>query len=147
MADIEQGFGSPAPGAPIQQQEPQTIFQRSSNPMSLVFLFLFRTLAIFFYFFGAAIFNNGSLGFVMIILMLAFDFWTVSDLLCRSTGRWMDLFMLIWLFSSFAVFKKRNGKLRFCRLKMSVVDCLLVFDGGMKFEKMDRMNGFLKVKK
>ena len=86
MTDIEQGLGTTVP-APQIQQEPQSIFQRSSNPMALIFLLLFRSLAIFFYVMGDLIFaNNASLTFVMIILMLSFDFWTVSMTMDMTMG-------------------------------------------------------------
>lgn len=61
----------------------QTVLQRSSHPVALIFQFLFRTLAVLMYLFGLFFTDNFIFVFVLCILLLAFDFWTVKNV----TGR------------------------------------------------------------
>jgi hypothetical protein len=51
----------------------------TSHPTALLFMLLFRSLAIGMYIFGWIFTSNFILAFVMIILFLAFDFWTVKN--------------------------------------------------------------------
>ena len=51
----------------------------TSHPTALLFLLLFRTGALVTYMFGWLFTSNFILSFVVIILLLAFDFWTVKN--------------------------------------------------------------------
>jgi Eukaryotic protein of unknown function (DUF846) len=62
----------------ITQQEP-TILSQSSHPTALIFMILFRSSAIFLYLFQSFISTDFVLILVLIILSLAFDFWTVKN--------------------------------------------------------------------
>ncbi|VVT56817.1 uncharacterized protein SAPINGB_P005304 [Magnusiomyces paraingens] len=67
--------------APVQQQ-PRTLFQRlseSSHPIALLFFLFFRLSALFIYIFGTLFTSNKVLLFVIIILLLAADFWNVKN--------------------------------------------------------------------
>ncbi|KXS13782.1 DUF846-domain-containing protein [Gonapodya prolifera JEL478] len=66
--------GGAAPGA-----EQQNIFQQSSHPTVLLFHLLFRTLAILFYVFLGTFSSSFVFVFVVTILALSFDFWTVKN--------------------------------------------------------------------
>ncbi|KAI8620438.1 hypothetical protein BC830DRAFT_1059255 [Chytriomyces sp. MP71] len=61
----------------------ESIFARSAHPTILFFHLFFRTLAIAFYMFGWLFTTNFVTSFVVIILLLSFDFWTVKNV----TGR------------------------------------------------------------
>jgi hypothetical protein len=50
-----------------------------SHPIALFFHLFFRTLALLMYFFGSWITDNVILHFVLCILLLSFDFWTVKN--------------------------------------------------------------------
>ncbi|KAI8361232.1 hypothetical protein B0O80DRAFT_153390 [Mortierella sp. GBAus27b] len=58
---------------------PPSILKQSSHPVCLIFHFLFRTAAICIYFFGDMFLHNFVLVFVLCVLMLVFDFWTVKN--------------------------------------------------------------------
>ncbi|KAI9145142.1 hypothetical protein BKA69DRAFT_1012681, partial [Paraphysoderma sedebokerense] len=55
----------------------------SSHPTALLFHILFRTAALLIYLLGTLIIDNFVLIFVICVLLLAFDFWTVKNV----TGR------------------------------------------------------------
>ncbi|KAG5513501.1 hypothetical protein PMAC_000933 [Pneumocystis sp. 'macacae'] len=57
----------------------QSIFRLSSHPIALFFFFLFRFLAILIYLFGFLIFRDFILVFILVVVFLAFDFWTVKN--------------------------------------------------------------------
>ncbi|KAI8586297.1 Golgi apparatus membrane protein TVP23 A [Geranomyces variabilis] len=61
----------------------QNIFQSSSHPTALFFHLAFRTGALLTYLLCSIFTSNFVLPFVLIILLLAFDFWTVKNV----TGR------------------------------------------------------------
>ncbi|KAH6568610.1 hypothetical protein BASA50_000427 [Batrachochytrium salamandrivorans] len=100
MSDRESFFNSGAQAAPhaggmaatgthhpvsdteAAQSEP-TILQQSSHPIALIFHIVFRTAALVTYMFSWLIVSDFILTFVIIILLLAFDFWTVKNV----TGR------------------------------------------------------------
>ena len=64
----------------IQMGEPQpTILQQSSHPTVLLFHLLFKALALFFYLFSYWIYRNYIFAFVLVMLSLAADFWTVKN--------------------------------------------------------------------
>jgi hypothetical protein len=66
--------------APIQERE-QNMFDRSSHPVALFFLLFFRTLAIASYLLASFLFPNSfAFAFVIIVLLLTFDFWTVKNI-------------------------------------------------------------------
>ncbi|KAJ3187975.1 Golgi apparatus membrane protein TVP23 A [Gaertneriomyces sp. JEL0708] len=58
----------------------QGIFQQSSHPTALFFHLFFRTAAILTYLFCWIFTDNFVLQFVIIVLLLAFDFWTVKNI-------------------------------------------------------------------
>lgn len=64
-------------------QAQQTLLQQSSHPTALIFHFLFRTAAIITYLLCRFFYDNFIFNFVIIVLLLAFDFWTVKNV----TGR------------------------------------------------------------
>jgi hypothetical protein len=53
------------------------------HPIALTFHLLFRTLAIFLFLFANIIYSSFIVGFVVIIILLSADFWTVKNV----TGR------------------------------------------------------------
>lgn len=64
----------------IQMGEPQpTILQQSSHPTVLLFHLLFKAMALTFYLFSYWIYQNYIFAFVLVILSLAADFWTVKN--------------------------------------------------------------------
>ncbi|KAG0292876.1 Golgi apparatus membrane protein TVP23 A [Linnemannia gamsii] len=56
-----------------------SLLKQSSHPVCLIFHFLFRIGAICTYFFGTWFTDNFVLIFVLCVLMLVFDFWTVKN--------------------------------------------------------------------
>ncbi|KAJ2690320.1 Golgi apparatus membrane protein tvp23 [Coemansia spiralis] len=75
----------PALGLPETPQdgsfEPQqNMFQVSSHPMALLFLILFKGFALALYLLGNFFTNNFILLFVVCVLTLAVDFWTVKNI-------------------------------------------------------------------
>ncbi|RIA97651.1 hypothetical protein C1645_686719 [Glomus cerebriforme] len=77
-----------------------------SHPVALVFHLLFRTGAIVIYLFGSLFTQNVTLIFIICVLLLSFDFWTVKNV----TGRllvglrwWNDIQpdgTNVWMFES-----------------------------------------------
>ena len=59
-------------------------FRASSHPAVAVFHVLFKALALFVYIFGSLISSNFVFVFVLIVLFLAFDFWTVKNVSGRK---------------------------------------------------------------
>ncbi|KAJ2741020.1 Golgi apparatus membrane protein tvp23 [Coemansia sp. BCRC 34301] len=76
-------FQSPPPpptlGFPETAQE-QNMFQVSSHPLALLFLILFKGCALALYLLGNFFTNNFILLFVVCVLTLAVDFWTVKNI-------------------------------------------------------------------
>ncbi|KAI9334730.1 hypothetical protein BDR26DRAFT_866665 [Obelidium mucronatum] len=66
-----------------QQQQQDSIFTKSAHPTVLFFHLLFRSAAILFYMFSWIFTSSFVTTFVVIILLLSFDFWTVKNV----TGR------------------------------------------------------------
>ncbi|KAJ3220378.1 Golgi apparatus membrane protein TVP23 A [Dinochytrium kinnereticum] len=66
-----------------QQQQQQGILQQSSHPGALVFHILFKLSALLVYLFGWLFNLSFIFTFVVIVLLLSFDFWTVKNV----TGR------------------------------------------------------------
>ena len=62
------------------QPTSQHIFQLSSHPIALFFFLAFRTAAILTYLLGLIFTSNFILVFVIIVLLLAFDTWTVKNI-------------------------------------------------------------------
>ncbi|KAJ3012519.1 Golgi apparatus membrane protein TVP23 A [Thoreauomyces humboldtii] len=62
---------------------PQSIFRQSSHPTALFFHLAFRSAALLTYLLCWLFTSNFVLPFVIIVLLLAFDFWTVKNV----TGR------------------------------------------------------------
>ncbi|TPX35574.1 hypothetical protein SmJEL517_g02144 [Synchytrium microbalum] len=89
---------------PLQPQA--SILQLSSHPTALVFHMLFRTAAILYYTFEWLFSVNFILSFVIIVLLLAFDFWTVKNVTGRLLVglRWWneikDDGSNVWIFES-----------------------------------------------
>lgn len=80
LEQMEAGQGS---NSSQPEQEPPSILKQSSHPTALIFHYLFRTLAITAYLLCSWFSSNFILNFVIITLLLAFDFWTVKNI----TGR------------------------------------------------------------
>jgi len=59
------------------------ILKRSSHPTAIIFHYLFKALAVLCYFFLGIFTNNYTLIFILVVLLSAFDFWTVQNI----TGR------------------------------------------------------------
>ncbi|KAJ2691929.1 Golgi apparatus membrane protein tvp23 [Coemansia spiralis] len=66
--------------APDQQQAQSNMFQVSSHPVALLFLLLFKAIALGLYLLGNFFTNNFILLFVLCVLILAVDFWTVKNI-------------------------------------------------------------------
>ena len=60
-----------------------SIISTSSHPIALIFHLLFKTLGVIVYLLNGFFVNGFILSFVLIILLLSFDFWTVKNV----TGR------------------------------------------------------------
>ncbi|KAJ1442873.1 hypothetical protein B484DRAFT_441912 [Ochromonadaceae sp. CCMP2298] len=56
------------------------ILNQSKHPVTIVFHLLFKSLALFIYVFGSWITSNFIFTFVICIVLLAFDFWTVKNI-------------------------------------------------------------------
>lgn len=54
--------------------------KRSSHPMAVIFYLAFRTSALLTYLFGLLFTSNFVLIFILVILLLAADFWTVKNI-------------------------------------------------------------------
>lgn len=59
------------------------ILKRSSHPIAIIFHYLFKSLAVFCYFFLGIFTDNSTMTFILIVIFSAFDFWTVQNI----TGR------------------------------------------------------------
>ncbi|GES89555.1 Golgi apparatus membrane protein tvp23 [Rhizophagus clarus] len=66
-----------------QNTQTQSIWEQSSHPVALVFHLLFRTGAIAIYLFGKLFTDHDTFIFIICVLLLSFDFWTVKNV----TGR------------------------------------------------------------
>jgi len=55
------------------------ILNQSKHPVTIIFHLLFKSLALFIYVFGSWFTSNFIFTFVICILLLAFDFWTVKN--------------------------------------------------------------------
>lgn len=94
--------------APAQSVTAQvsTLFKTSSHPVALAFFMAFKLASLIIYLFGVLFTSNFILLFVVIILLLAFDFWNVKNvagrLLCGL--RWWNEVGAdgesIWVFES-----------------------------------------------
>jgi hypothetical protein len=71
--------------APAAQSGVADMFRQSSHPVAAAFHVAFKALALFFYLFGTWFSSSFVLLFVLCIVSLAFDFWTVKNV----TGRLM----------------------------------------------------------
>jgi len=69
---------SSAPARPSTMMFEET-FRNSAHPTVAIFHVLFKGLALFFYVFANMISDNFVFVFVLIVLCLAFDFWTVKN--------------------------------------------------------------------
>ncbi|SAM05112.1 hypothetical protein [Absidia glauca] len=88
-ADLESGQTrtpfSQSQGQQQQQQQPlntnavRDYFEQSSHPVAALFYILFRLGALLMYLLGSIFTDNFTLVFVVTILLLAFDFWTVKN--------------------------------------------------------------------
>ncbi|KAG0324913.1 Golgi apparatus membrane protein TVP23 A, partial [Podila humilis] len=74
-----QPMGTNALEPDLEAGQQESILKQSSHPVCLIFHFLFRIGAICTYFFGSWFTNNFVLIFVLCVLMLVFDFWTVKN--------------------------------------------------------------------
>jgi len=82
------------------------VFRTSSHPFALGFLVLFRTLAVIVYLLNGFFTNGFILAFVLITLLLSFDFWTIKNVSGRLLVglRWWneikDDGSNVWVFES-----------------------------------------------
>lgn len=72
VIDLEAGHGGE-----------QSILKQSSHPIALIFHMAFRLASILVYWLSGLVTKNTVLVFVLVILLVAFDFWTVKNV----TGR------------------------------------------------------------
>ncbi|KAJ2549140.1 Golgi apparatus membrane protein tvp23 [Coemansia sp. RSA 1933] len=63
-----------------QPQSQQNMFQASSHPLALLFLILFKSGALAIYLLGNFFTDNFIILFVLCVLILAVDFWTVKNI-------------------------------------------------------------------
>ncbi|KAJ1668835.1 Golgi apparatus membrane protein tvp23 [Coemansia sp. RSA 1813] len=63
-----------------QPQSQQNMFQASSHPVALLFLILFKSGALAIYLLGNFFTDNFVILFVLCVLILAVDFWTVKNI-------------------------------------------------------------------
>lgn len=101
MADVRS-----LPTNTSREEETRHIFQLSSHPIALFFFLAFRLAAILTYLLGLIFTSNFILVFVIVVLLLAFDFWTVKNISGRLLVglRWWsetdDDGSSIWVFES-----------------------------------------------
>ncbi|KAJ3091722.1 Golgi apparatus membrane protein TVP23 A [Quaeritorhiza haematococci] len=101
--DIEAG-GSGSTMEPMQNQP--SLLEQSSHPVALIFHLLFRIAAVVMYLLGVYVISSYVLVFVIIILLLSFDFWTVKNVTGRLLVglRWWneikDDGSNVWIFES-----------------------------------------------
>src|SRR5581483_2278907 len=98
-----------------------------SHPVALTFHLLFRTGALVIYLFGRLFTSNVPLIFIICVLLLSFDFWTVKNV----TGRllvglrwWNDIQpdgTNVWIFESrdVSLFDKPNFKVC-CNIELTL---------------------------
>ena len=81
-------------------------FKQSRHPIALSFHYIFKLSAVFMYIFGNWLTDNFVLGFVICILLVAFDFWTVKNVSGRLLVglRWWNYIKEdgsnVWVFES-----------------------------------------------
>ncbi|KAJ1722695.1 Golgi apparatus membrane protein tvp23 [Coemansia erecta] len=80
MSSYQPAQLSPQDPAMQQQQQQQNMFQVSSHPIALLFLILFKSGALALYLLGNFFTDNFILIFVICVLTLAVDFWTVKNI-------------------------------------------------------------------
>ncbi len=86
--NVDRGGKQDAPGRGGVEQEgggPMVLLRSSRSPVTAIFHYLFKVLALFMYLFGSWISGNFVVIGVVCILLLCFDFWTVKNV----TGRLM----------------------------------------------------------
>ncbi len=82
------------------------VLRTSSHPIALIFLVTFRTLAVIVYLLNGYFSNGFILSFVLITLLLSFDFWTIKNVSGRLLVglRWWneikDDGSNVWVFES-----------------------------------------------
>jgi hypothetical protein len=87
-------------------QEEPTLLQQSSHPTVLLFHLVFKVLALSFYLFSYWVFKNYIFAFILVILCLAADFWTVKNVSGRllvGLRWWNDIKedgSSLWVFES-----------------------------------------------
>ena len=69
--------------AGAQQSGVLGLLKRSAHPVAVVFHYLFKVMGVLSYFLLGLLVSNSTLEFIIIILLAAFDFWTVQNV----TGR------------------------------------------------------------
>ena len=83
---LEEPEAQKLPAQPVAEPEHSGLsgfLKRSAHPVAIVFHFLFKILGITCYFFLGLIVSNSTLEFIIMVLLAAFDFWTVQNV----TGR------------------------------------------------------------
>ena len=82
-ASASASASAPAPASASSSSGGRTVFSDSSHPWAAFFHVFFRTSALLVYLFCSLFTDNFVLVFVVVVLLLAFDFWTVKNV----TGR------------------------------------------------------------
>ncbi|CAG8439068.1 1097_t:CDS:2 [Acaulospora morrowiae] len=96
----------PASAVQSNNNQNQSIWDQSSHPVALFFHLLFRTAAVIVYLFGSLITSNFPLIFIICVLLLSFDFWTVKNVSGRllvGLRWWNDIQpdgSNVWMFES-----------------------------------------------
>ncbi len=106
-------FSGPPQQQPLAGEQPQqddsfiaSTLRQSSHPTAMVFHVLFRTAALVYYLLCQFFIDNFILNFVILILLLSFDFWTVKNVSGRLLVglRWWNEVKedgsSVWIFES-----------------------------------------------
>ncbi|KAG1455546.1 hypothetical protein G6F56_007040 [Rhizopus delemar] len=80
VEDVEAGVSGNLDDRNRNNNAVRDYFEQSSHPIAAFFFLAFRLGAIFTYLFGSLFSGNFTLIFVVTILLLAFDFWTVKNI-------------------------------------------------------------------
>ena len=112
---------TPGPDTTPSQPQPQqddsfisSTLRQSSHPTAMVFHVLFRLSALVYYLLCQFFIDNFILNFVILILLLSFDFWTVKNVSGRLLVglRWWNEVKedgtSVWLFESKSMVQNRN---------------------------------------
>ena len=85
MADLQFGINmegeKPAPSVEAPKEVQENVIsgylKRSSHPIALIFHFAFKIISVLAYFILGFLISDDTFCFIIIVLLSAFDFWTV----------------------------------------------------------------------